>query len=119
VHDEALSRVNVDLAQLAALPGAGVYVFSFDDTSAHARSFAAGVGVPEDPATGSAALGLGVYLAATGLIIDEANVEVRQGIEMGRPSLLSLSIDVADRAATRVRVAGAVHPISNGTITPP
>ena len=64
--------------------------------------FAAG-GVVEDPATGAAAAALGAYLRERGDITAPATFEVAQGVEMGRPSLLTVSI-VPDDA--RIRVAG-------------
>src|SRR3954469_22392097 len=61
VDDAFLVRAVPDLPRLAELGRAGVCVFSFDGSSAHSRVFAGGAGVAEDPATGSAALGLGVF----------------------------------------------------------
>ena len=50
--------------------------------------FAGDIGIAEDPATGSAALALGVWLAASGLVPAEGDhgLTVEQGVEMGRPS---------------------------------
>ena len=64
--------------------------------------FAAG-GVVEDPATGAAAAALGAYLRERGEITAPATFEIVQGVEMGRPSLLTVSIVEGD---PRVRVAG-------------
>ena len=64
--------------------------------------FAAG-GVVEDPATGAAAAALGAYLRERGEITAPATFEIVQGVEMGRPSLLTVSIVEGDR---RVRVSG-------------
>ena len=64
--------------------------------------FAAG-GVVEDPATGAAAAALGAYLRERGEITAPATFEIVQGVEMGRPSLLMVSIVEGD---PRVRVAG-------------
>jgi PhzF family phenazine biosynthesis protein len=60
-------------------------------------------GVVEDPATGAAAAALGAYLRARGEIVAPASFEIVQGVEMGRPSLLTVSI-VPDEDG--VRVAG-------------
>src|SRR4051794_24249128 len=94
VRDAALSRCAPDLGRLAALGNGGVSVFALDGARMHARVFAGGVGVPEDPATGSAALGLGVFLVTSGLLTGdgESSYVVEQGIEMGRPSRLECSI---------------------------
>ncbi len=84
VRDDAVARSRP--ADLSAVPGAGVSVYALDGREAHARVFAGGVGVAEDPATGSAALALGVHLAGSGLLTGA--YVVRQGFEMGRPSVL-------------------------------
>jgi PhzF family phenazine biosynthesis protein len=65
-------------------------------------------GVVEDPATGAAAAALGAYLRARGEITAPASFEIVQGVEMGRPSRLTVSI-VAGEAG--VRVSGNAVPI--------
>ena len=121
VDDAALRQVSVDTPAIAALPGTGIYVFSFADGRAHARSFADGVGVAEDPATGSAALGLGVYLVASGLLAGDgaSSYDIEQGIEMGRPSLLRGSVTARSGRAVEVKVAGGVAEVATGRITAP
>ncbi|GLY14997.1 oxidoreductase [Kineosporia sp. NBRC 101677] len=59
-------------------------------------------GIREDPATGSAAASLGYYLRAGGHLPTPATIEVRQGAEAGRPSLIS--VEIPDDG--RVRVTG-------------
>ena len=62
-----------------------------------------GVGVPEDPATGSAALGLGVWLVASGLLPGDGRsaYAVRQGVEIHRPSALACTVTAAGRRGGR------------------
>ena len=60
-----------------------------------------GVGVPEDPATGSAAAGLGMVLVASGLLPEGGRYEISQGVEMGRPSALSGRVEADGGVATR------------------
>ena len=50
-------------------------------------------GVVEDPATGAGAAALGAYLRALGLVEPPARITIRQGEDMGRPSLLLVDID--------------------------
>lgn len=107
-------------------PVAGVShvdVFSWDpDTrQAHSRVFALGMGVPEDPATGSAALGLGVWLVDCGLLPGdgESHYTVRQGAELHRPSTLDCRVSAVDGAAVRVTVTGSVVPVARGEIAVP
>lgn len=69
--------------------------------------FAAG-GVVEDPATGAAAAALGAYLRERGEITAPATFEVLQGVEMDRPSLLTVSIVPG---GSGVRVSGNAIPI--------
>lgn len=65
-------------------------------------------GVVEDPATGAAAAALGAYLRGRGEIIAPASFEIVQGVEMGRPSRLTVSI-VAGEAG--IRVSGNAVPV--------
>jgi PhzF family phenazine biosynthesis protein len=69
--------------------------------------FAVG-GVVEDPATGAAAAALGAYLRDRGEIEAPATFEIVQGVEMGRPSLLTVSIVPGEAG---VRVSGTAVPI--------
>jgi trans-2,3-dihydro-3-hydroxyanthranilate isomerase len=100
----------------------GCFVFCLQatapDTFAHARMFAPGAGVPEDPATGSAAGPLGAYLAVHGVLPKTQTAFVlEQGIEMGRPSRLWVEV-IRDAAGmpTTVRVGGTTVPVIRGTI---
>ena len=119
VRGGALAGCVPDLAALRDLGGAGVSVFAWDGEQASARVFAGGVGVAEDPATGSAALGLGVYLVATGLLAEGGSFFVRQGVEMGRPSQLDCAVVASGGAAVSVQVTGGVVPVATGRIRRP
>ncbi len=87
--------------------------------SVHARVFVPGLSVAEDPATGSAATGLGVALVAMGVLPEGGSYEISQGVEMGRPSRLFGRVEVAFGVASRVHVAGQVFPVARGTIAVP
>jgi len=121
VREEFLVRADPDLGRLERLGHTGVCVFSMDGSVVHARVFAGGAGVAEDPATGSAALGLGVFLVASGLLPGDATTgfTIRQGIEMGRPSTLSVTVRAEDGRAVEARVSGGVVPVAAGRISPP
>jgi trans-2,3-dihydro-3-hydroxyanthranilate isomerase len=122
VRPDAVARASVDAALAAQLPpSAGLSVFSFDAGVAHARVFAPGAGVAEDPATGSAALGLGVWLASCGLVAGEGETSyvVDQGIELGRPSRLECVVRCEGGVAVETRVTGSVVPIADGHIRRP
>lgn len=88
-----------------------VMVFALDGerpgSDVRARMFAPTIGVPEDPATGSAAVGLGGYLAARDPRFDaRLRWVVEQGFEMGRPSILEVEADKQAGKITAVRVGG-------------
>ena len=97
-----------------------LYVFCFDaerpDAQVRARMFAPESGVPEDPATGSAAAALGGYLGARADADGTHVWRVEQGVEMGRPSLLDVEADRSNGAVLRVRVGGACVMVSEGTM---
>jgi PhzF family phenazine biosynthesis protein len=72
------------------------------ETTFHARNpFPVG-GVVEDPATGAAAAALGAYLRDQQLITPPATIIVHQGVDMGRPSLLTISVG----SEPEIRVSG-------------
>ncbi len=76
-------------------------VYREDETTFQARNpFPVG-GVVEDPATGAAAAAFGNYLRATENVTAPATVTVHQGVDMGRPSLLTITID-SERPEIRV-----------------
>jgi trans-2,3-dihydro-3-hydroxyanthranilate isomerase len=100
---------------------AGVYVVAWDDLvdGVDARMFAGDVGVAEDPATGSAALALGAYLWAGGALPHGGDFAVRQGVSMGRPSLLRVRVGAAPRRIASVAVRGGVVHVAEGRLVPP
>ena len=126
-------------AALAALPGGGggsdlakllrrydtdcVMLYVLDDgdpPTAHCRMFAPGLGVPEDPATGSAAGALGAHLVRRGQVTPtggSATVRVSQGVEMGRPSEIMVSVDGSPETITRVQVGGTAVRVIEGEMT--
>lgn len=90
----------------------GVYALTLDaeDPACHVRGrmFAPGAGIPEDPATGAASGPLGCYLVRHGAVAggDVVAVEAEQGVEMGRPSRISIEVERAGDAIAGVRVGG-------------
>lgn len=123
VRPAAVARATVDPAATRAHGIPQVSVVGWDPASrtAHARVFVTGLGVPEDPATGSAALGLGVWLVAAGLLPPdgESAYGVRQGSELGRPSRLDCTVTARSGAAVSATVTGSVVPIARGEIALP
>ena len=98
-----------------------LFVFTRDGerpgSDLHARMFAPGISVPEDPATGSANAALAGYLAARDPRRDGTLAwRVEQGFEMGRPSILEVEADLAGGDVTAVRVGGATVLVADGTM---
>jgi trans-2,3-dihydro-3-hydroxyanthranilate isomerase len=118
-----------DMAGMRALKSAfpsnhiGVFFFSTEavdsDVTAYSRMFAPGLGVAEDPATGSASGPLGAYLVKHKLVApDRARDMVSlQGVAMGRPSRIHMTITSdAHGTITRVQVGGKAVRIGAGEI---
>jgi len=124
---ETLAALRPDPAALSALLQAhdavGCFVFVLlpdGEALARARMFAPGAGVPEDPATGSAAGPLGAYLGAHGLLRGRTSFTIDQGVEMGRPSRLWVEVGSDASGMPRVlRVGGETVPVLRGTIDVP
>lgn len=97
------------------------YMFCRETTQAghafHTRMFAPVQGVREDPATGSAAAAFAGYLAAhSGHKDGEHMVRIEQGFEMGRPSLIDLTLRIAAGALTGASIGGDAVVVLEGTI---
>ncbi|MFQ5552030.1 MAG: PhzF family phenazine biosynthesis protein, partial [Gemmatimonadales bacterium] len=95
------------------------YVLDESRSTAFCRMFAPGLGVPEDPATGSAAGALGAYLAHNGLLDvagGKAAFTVQQGSEIGRPSTIAVDLHVGATGPTVVRVGGTATRILEGEL---
>jgi trans-2,3-dihydro-3-hydroxyanthranilate isomerase len=99
---------------------ASVYVFAMSaersGSHVHGRMFAEGLGVAEDPATGSAQGPLGAYLVAHELVQAAPTTRIRseQGFEIGRPSILDIEVDRSGAAVTAVRVGGRCIAMGGG-----
>lgn len=95
-----------------------------DRNTAHARMFAPGLGVHEDPATGSAAGALGAWLVRYGQTgegeSDPVRLTIEQGFEMGRPSLIHVEVERGeDLCPSVVRVGGQAVEVAEGTLRLP
>jgi trans-2,3-dihydro-3-hydroxyanthranilate isomerase len=133
---EALGRARPGAGVAQALhdvdPHVGAYLFTLEGVpagvTARSRMFAPEVGVSEDAATGSAAGPFGVYLVRHGRIQPDADGEARarieQGVEMGRPSVLDVAVDVERASGSAgevrdVRVGGEAVFVAEGTLVLP
>ncbi len=100
-----------------------MYVFAGDfrnGARVHARMFGPGVGVDEDPATGSACASLIASLAARSPEQDGTyQLHIDQGVAMGRPSVLEGTARKEDGQITEVAVGGSAAIVGHGTMTLP
>jgi trans-2,3-dihydro-3-hydroxyanthranilate isomerase len=114
--EQAVASLRPDMDALARLPGIGVGCFAGAGRRWKSRNFAPALGVPEDPATGSAAGPLAVHLARHGRIGFGQQIEISQGTEIGRPSrLYARATGTADRIDS-VEVAGAAVIVARGEL---
>jgi trans-2,3-dihydro-3-hydroxyanthranilate isomerase len=125
VRAEAVPDVAPELGAIAGamqpLGAIGLSVFSWDahERRAHARVFVPGIG--EDPGTGAAAVGMGVHLAAAGLVPDNETTAytIGQGAEIRRPSSLACTVTCTNGIVTRTTVGGAVAHVATGELARP
>jgi trans-2,3-dihydro-3-hydroxyanthranilate isomerase len=117
--EAAVSRLRPNLAELAELGEVGVSCFAGHGQSWKTRMFAPALGVAEDPATGSAAGPLAVHLARHGRIAFGEEIEIRQGVEIGRASLLYARADGSSERIDRVAVGGAAVIVARGELLVP
>ena len=112
--DEAAVRALApDMTALKAL-GVATNCFAGAGRSWKTRMFYPDGGVPEDPATGSAAGPLAVHLARHGLIGFGDEIEIRQGEEIGRPSRLHAVVTGTPDHIETVEVAGSAVIVAEG-----
>jgi trans-2,3-dihydro-3-hydroxyanthranilate isomerase len=121
----AMAKAKPDPArfeQTFAMGGPGkAYLFCRETAEAgsdfHVRMFAPGMGIPEDPATGSAAASLGGLLAAqAGLADGEHRIRIEQGDEMGRPSRIDLTLRIENGRLVSGAIGGGAVVVCEGQI---
>jgi trans-2,3-dihydro-3-hydroxyanthranilate isomerase len=110
---DAVSRAKVDLSKWPSTTEFGrptsIYPYAVTGNSRfYARMFAPTMGIPEDPATGGAAAALAGHLHACANLSNGLHQSViDQGVDMGRPSQITLEMEVAHGQLKRVRIGGA------------
>ena len=122
---DAMSRCAVDRQRFDRVfsRGARAAAFLFCRETAdagnafHTRMFAPAFGILEDPATGSAAAAFAGYLTVHGGYTDGGHeVRIEQGYEMGRPSLIELTLHIAAGQLKGAAIAGDAVVVAEGTI---
>ena len=113
--EDAVAALKPDLGSLAELPAVlGINCFAGSGPRWKTRMFAPGDGVPEDPATGSAAGPLALHLARHGRIEFGDQIEISQGAEIRRPSTLYARVDGSAEQVVRVEVGGSAVVVARG-----
>jgi trans-2,3-dihydro-3-hydroxyanthranilate isomerase len=112
--EEAVSSLQPDLVALERLGDLGVSCFAGSGSSFKTRMFAPALGVPEDPATGSAAGPLALHLARHDVIGYGQEIEISQGAEIARPSLLRARVEGSAAGIERVIVGGSAVVVARG-----
>jgi trans-2,3-dihydro-3-hydroxyanthranilate isomerase len=122
---DAVARSRCDLTRWEEAFGAtgvrAAYIYCSEGVEPghafHVRMFAPHLGVPEDPATGSAAAAFAGVLARHARLRDgEHAFAIEQGYEMGRPSVIHLRLTISGGALTAASIGGEAIVIANGTI---
>ena len=118
-----LVALELDAARVAALARATgvdticVWTATENPSRVRVRDLCAAIGALEEPASGTTAAALALYLAANGQLTGNELV-VEQGIEMGRPSLIDVTVDPPDtatvRGVARKLLSGKLEPWSDG-----
>ena len=118
---EALAAAAPDtegFRRAAAVPGApepfDVLAYLREGEAVRARMFAPLDGIPEDPATGSAAAALAALLAET--LGRSLTLQIRQGEAMGRPSRIEAAAELDAGRCVATRLSGAAVKVMEGRL---
>jgi trans-2,3-dihydro-3-hydroxyanthranilate isomerase len=118
---DAIGRAAPGIMPWATRDGPATFVYTREterEASAyHARMFAGGWGIGEDPATGSAVAAFAGVVQAFGRPSDgDHMMTIEQGFEMGRPSLIALGLGIEDGALVSATIGGSVVLVSSGSL---
>jgi trans-2,3-dihydro-3-hydroxyanthranilate isomerase len=112
----ALSALEPDHRALARFPDMAANCFAGGGTRWRTRMFSPAYGVVEDAATGSAAGPLAIHAARHGLAGYGQELEIFQGVELGRPSRMLATAEGSAEGVNEVRVGGHGVVVARGTI---
>jgi trans-2,3-dihydro-3-hydroxyanthranilate isomerase len=118
---EALAKAQISAQHWGAMLGQGAFLYCrqtvHTGSAFHARMFAPEFGVPEDPATGSAAAAFAAVVHRFDALTDGVHKRViEQGYEMGRASEIDLSLTVEGSRLESARIGGHAVRVMQGTI---
>jgi len=117
----AMARARPALTLWGENAGPAVFLYTnevaHEGSSFHARMFASGWGIVEDPATGSAAAAFAGVIMQFERPADGGQMFViEQGLEMGRPSFISLGLELDGGALGSATIGGAAVMVAQGVI---
>ena len=113
--EDEVAHLEPNLQALAHLPDVlGINCFAGEGARWKTRMFAPAGGVPEDPATGSAAGPLACHLARHGRIAFGDQIEISQGAEIKRPSKLYARVEGSPEQIEKVEVGGSAVIVARG-----
>jgi trans-2,3-dihydro-3-hydroxyanthranilate isomerase len=111
---DAVAALKPDFTAIEQITSAGVNCFAGSGNQWKTRMFAPGSGAVEDPATGSAAGPLAFHLVRHGRIGVGDEIEISQGVELGRPSKLYARVDGSDGNIESIEVGGSAVVVARG-----
>ncbi len=111
---DAVAALHPDLGALERLGTYGINCFAGSGDQYKTRMFGPALGVPEDPATGSAAGPLAVHLVRHGRVAFGTDIEIVQGVEIARRSVLHARVEGDADRIERVLVGGSVVIVARG-----
>jgi trans-2,3-dihydro-3-hydroxyanthranilate isomerase len=119
----AVDRVELNFAAVREHVGwndvNGIYCFAQTDDGTYARMLAPMSGIAEDPATGSATGPLYAYLAKWDALPHKEHYVSEQGVAMGRPSTLQVSVRWNQDVPEAIEVGGTAVLVGEGTLRIP
>ena len=111
---DEVAALQPNFQQLAEFGPVGINCFAGEGLRWKTRVFVPAFGVPEDPATGSAAGPLALHLARHGRIAFGDEIEIAQGVEIGRHSTLFARVEGSAEAVERIEVGGSAVVVARG-----
>jgi trans-2,3-dihydro-3-hydroxyanthranilate isomerase len=114
--EDAVAALRPNVQELAEFGPFGINCFAGEGMRWKTRMFGPGLGVNEDPATGSAAGPLAYHLARHGRIAFGDEIEIAQGVEIGRHSTLFARVDGTADTVERIEVGGSAVVVARGEL---
>ena len=112
--EDEVAALQPNFQQLSEFGPVGINCFAGSGLRWKTRVFVPGFGVPEDPATGSAAGPLALHLARHGRIAFGDEIEIAQGVEIGRHATLFARVQGTAEAVERIEVGGSAVVVARG-----